>query len=162
VIGVRDGQPVEKARTLLSGQTEYETPVWSPDGRAVAVVEVAPEAAAVWTIGTDGREPAERVATSKTPLRVRWHPRTGRMLVSTQRGHDVELFEVVAPDGVLRPISPRIVFGGNPELRDFDISPDGRWLTFCRETAAGDIWLAEVMTPVENSGAQASNTERKR
>lgn len=78
------------------------------------------------------------------------------MLVSTQRGPEVELFEVVSPGGELRPMSPRVVFGSNPELRDFDISPDGRWLTFCRETAAGDVWMAEVMGPGDVQTASRS------
>ena len=143
-VPVRDGKASGPPRLIRAGEGVYETPVWSPDGRSLALaIQGGTDDAAIWIVGTDGHA-ARRLLTGRAPLRVRWHPLNGRLLVSVPRGSNFELLETNASGGPLRSLRPPVRFGRNPELDDFDISPDGRFLTFCRESSVGDIWMVQL------------------
>lgn len=144
VVPVANGRPVGPERALTPTPGQYWGPAWSPDGSSVAYVVTNGDDGDVWTVRSAGTAAPRRVTSGAKVMRVKWHPREASLLVSVVGPDGVSLRRVSVAGGPLRPLSPPLRFGRSPELVDFDISRDGRWLTYSRESLAGDIWLAEV------------------
>jgi Tol biopolymer transport system component len=117
-------------RALTNNWAEEEAPVWSPDGRAVALTRKR------------GRRPYVAVLRGgKARLLVpgtdpAWSPEGGRLAFT--RAGDVY---VMSSAGT----SARPVTSGTEVDSSADWSPDGRELVFARHTAAGkDLWAISV------------------
>jgi hypothetical protein len=75
---------------------------------------------------------------------VKWYPVRPLLLVSGLEGEWVTLWQATPAGASVGPFKPPIRFGRQADLVDFDVTRDGRWLVFTRETAAGEVWVAEV------------------
>jgi Tol biopolymer transport system component/serine/threonine protein kinase len=146
LVAVRNGKAAGPSRVLASGPGDHQSPTFSPDGRFLAYAVEANGRTTLRIVRSDGTPPVRDVATGGALMRIRWSANTGSLLVSTQGGKNQQILHVDPAGGPLQPLHPPVLIDLNPELIDFDISRDGRWLTFCREAPVGDIWMAEVIT----------------
>ena len=90
------------------------------------------------------REVLEGGTTDARAIRVCWHPVTKHLLVagwwdaSSLRVRDVD------PDtGAWKELEPPVTIAEAEYRPDFDITRDGRWLMFSRDTLRGDIWILD-------------------
>jgi len=142
---VLEGRPAGPTRQLTSGAVDHEAPAWSPDGTRLAFIDVgATGQTDVYVVPADGSEQPRRVTSFGRAERVKWHPRRPLLLVSGRDGLWISLREVSLADGTARQFELPIRFGREADRVDFDLTRDGRWLVFTRETVVGDVWVAEI------------------
>jgi eukaryotic-like serine/threonine-protein kinase len=145
VAPVSEGRPAGPPRQVTSGPQVPEAPVWSPGGDWVVYVgDPRANGGDVWRIRADGRGAPIRVTTDARAIRVCWHPVTKHLLVagwwdaSSLRVRDVD------PDtGAWKELEPPVTIAEAEYRPDFDITRDGRWLMFSRDTLRGDIWILD-------------------
>jgi tricorn protease len=133
--------PVEKGapRALTATSTAHERLAqWSPSGALVAYVSDASGEEEIHVTAQDGSGPARRL-TEGLGLRITrlaWSPDSTRIAFSDAAGR---LRVVAVADGSIAGIAQ----DPSGRLRDFQWSPDGRWLAFSMGEATGfrSIWI---------------------
>jgi Tol biopolymer transport system component len=141
---IAGGRPAGSARAVTSGDRMDLAPAWSPDGRAIAFIgSSAGDPGSVWIVRVDEGAPARRVTVGAGAVRVRWERSSGLLLVSGHWGApEIGIRRVNPEDGRSSEPLPAIRIAEG--LVDFDVSPDGRLITFSRAEHRGDIWLLEA------------------
>jgi serine/threonine-protein kinase len=119
---------------------DFNTPVWSPDSRRLAVTSQAASGTRVTTVAADGRGPPELVA-EESPSRIsldEWSP--GGQLISTRqnpgRGLDIAVQLVRAGSSLTYLLAEPFNECGAA------LSPDGRWMAYAsNETGAYEVYV---------------------
>jgi Tol biopolymer transport system component len=144
-VGVAEGRSARVPRVLTPEPGNYMAPDWSPDGKTVSYIATVDSGDSdVWTTRADGSGQRRQLTHAGTVVRAKWHPRGHELLVTTLQGQNVGVCRVSREGGALRDLTPPLHLGGNPSLIDFDLSADGRWFTYARDTPRGDVWMVEV------------------
>jgi Tol biopolymer transport system component len=144
---VSQGTRTSEPRRVTSGNRQAFMPAWSPDVTTLAYVAIEEGAADVWTVEVpiDGSEvPAPlRRTTGASAHRVRWHPSQPVLLVSGSWGDGEMSIRCVSLDGgAPEPLGLELQFGHEAD-GGFDISLDGKRLSYTSNKAGGDVWVLE-------------------
>jgi Tol biopolymer transport system component len=140
---VADGRTAGQPRPITTGATTDLAPAWSPDGKWISYIGGASFGEDVWVIDAAGAGPARRLATAGRAGRAAWD-HTGRALfVSGQWGSSVSMRKYAFDTGRQIRLDPPLHLCQNPDLIDFTISRDGRYVAFARDELRGDIWVLE-------------------
>jgi len=146
VAPVSDGRPGGAPQRLTSEPASHAQPAWSPDGAQIACVVEDGERSEVWTIRTDGTGEPRRVTSGASAGFVRWEPHSRYLLASgTWGGTNMAIRRVDPQTGTSQPLTPPVIIGRWSARPMFDISRDGRWLTFSRGNGTGDVWVSEIL-----------------
>jgi Tol biopolymer transport system component/predicted Ser/Thr protein kinase len=142
--GVSEGKPVGTPRRVTDGTKDDGGPVWSHDGKRIAYVAESDGVDDVWVIPADGSAPARRVTNGANATMVRWDKLKDVLLVSGKwKGDLISLRRISLGGKEAAPIDPPVEFG-NMEHGTFDISRNGRFIVFGRESNIGNVWVQEA------------------
>jgi Tol biopolymer transport system component/serine/threonine protein kinase len=128
----------QERQLTLSASDKY-FPAWSPDGRWIVYSSNAGASVQIWRIPMSGGE--ERILTSG-------YERVGHPFYSpdgrwvyVQPSH-LNIYRMAAAGGALQKVT------NFPEsglfLEEPTISPDGRWLAYCRSNGGSSLWLLKI------------------
>jgi Tol biopolymer transport system component len=144
VAPVVDGRPAGPAHAVTRGATSDQAPVWSPDGKWIAYLgETSAPEADVWVVDAAGAGPARMLATGGRARRAAWDPGAKELFVSGQWDAWMTLRKYALATGSQIPLDPPIRLGQNPDLIDFTVSRDGRFVAFTKDEMRGDVWALE-------------------
>ena len=144
------------ARTLLTRARRLASPVWSPDGRALAFAAGDRMGLALSIVQADGSAPSRVVLSERgAVVPTSWSPDGREIIVarSSPSGWDVARVAVAGGAPAAMAASPDDEVGGV-------MSPDGKWLAY--QTHQAGNWAVAVR-PVDGSGSvmlAASNAQR--
>jgi Tol biopolymer transport system component len=145
VAPVRDGKAAGEPRPLSGALNPVRGFAWSPDGTTLACVSPADGVDEIWLVPTEGPREPRRLTRGADVLDLRWPPKDGRLIALARWGGSVYGLRTVDPrSGEVGLLAPAPGDGSLPEVSDFDISPDGRWLAVVERRTHGDVWLLEA------------------
>jgi tricorn protease-like protein len=130
-----------EAWQLTDGESEDETPVFSPGGDSVAFIRRDD----IWVSAVKpGAEP-RRVTTGAEIHYTTWDA-DGRSLLATGMfgSSDLELCTVHPESGAIEPWKPRVLLGGRNLPGIIGLSRDGRYLAVDYEETKGNLWAVET------------------
>lgn len=134
-LGTSEGIRLVDVRTgrawTVPGSFELSDPVWSPDGRLLAVEGWDNDQIGVYTIKPDGSDRRLVVEDAHAPA---WSP-DGKQLVVARNGGNVSTLAIVDVDGGE---ARQITFdhGDNDGAGEPAWSPDGKWIAFTQGDGA--------------------------
>jgi len=138
---VSNGHPIGTPWRLTHSDVIESTPSWSPDGKCIAFISWREHLPEVWTIPIDGTTTAQQITHGAHALFVRWTPNSQSLLVSGlwEKDHVTicEVSHVVKGETINK---YPVLLGESGSFGSFDISLDGRFFAYTRETPGGDIW----------------------
>jgi TolB protein len=130
-----------QSHQLTSTAGDKYTGSWSPDGRWLVYASNASGAIQLWKIGASGGKP-EQVTRGDDRIRHLFYSPDGRWLYY-QPNHQ-NIYRMPARGGPVQQITHF------PEsglfLEEPAISPDGRYLVYCRSNGGSSLWLLTVGT----------------
>jgi eukaryotic-like serine/threonine-protein kinase len=142
---VRNGRPAGPPRQLTREPGNQERPAWSPDGRRVAYLVPAAGGNEVWAVPTDGSGPTGPLTSGADAQWVRWDPRGAGLIVCGTWGEGALSLRIVNPETrAARPFNPPVRVGDPSSHPVFNVSRDGRLVTFARGVWSGDVWVLET------------------
>jgi len=135
---VRDLASRQERQLTVSPSDKYD-PAWSPDGRWVVFSSNAGGYLQVWRTPASGGE--EKVLTSGYErIRHVFYSPDGRWIYAQQSHRNI--YRMPASGGPLQKVT------NFPEsalfLEEPTISPDGRWLAYCRSNGGSSLWLLKI------------------
>ncbi len=146
---VADGRPTGAPKPVTSGSTADQAPAWSPDGKWIAYIgyigTTSARSSDVWVVDPSGVERPRMLATEGRASRVDWDPTAKGLFVSGQWDSSVSLRKYSLDTGQRILLDRPIRLGQNPDLSDFNLSRDGRFVAFRRDELSGDVWALESM-----------------
>jgi Tol biopolymer transport system component len=144
LVPMADGRRTGPPEQLTQGEMTALAPSFSPDGTQIAFVGYRQSTGEAWTVSVDGQKPPRRVSEGAEAGHVRWDPTSNALLVSgTWNSNYIKLKRVSLENGEVMDFNPEIIFGDSSFYYSFDISDDGRLLTFMRRNRSGNIWVLE-------------------
>lgn len=145
LVAVADGRATGPPRRLTGGDAAALTPVFSPDGSEIAFVGQMGSGSDVWAVSVDGGSQPRRITFGAEVGSMRWSPSSNRISVSGYWGTNrMVLKEVSRSGGEARPLAPGVVLGLGRTNYKFDISRDGRLLSYVRQERRGNVWVLET------------------
>jgi Tol biopolymer transport system component/predicted Ser/Thr protein kinase len=146
VAPVADGRPAGAARPITTGSSADQAPAWSPDGKWIAYIgATSGRSANVWVVDASGAGSPRMLATEGRASRVGWDPTGKALFVSGQWEPGASLRKYGLDTGRRILLDPPVRLGQNPDLFDFSLSRDGRFVAFRRDELRGDIWALESL-----------------
>jgi TolB protein len=131
-----------RSRTRLQDSDWARLPAWSPDGTRIAYgADVRTQDVALWTIGSDGRNPRQLFIAPDTAGgvdRPSWSPDGGEIALTVFRAGPSQI-EVLNPvTGRTRRLTEAANGAYDPAW-----SPDGQWIAYVvRDGTRHDVWLS--------------------
>jgi len=112
IVSIKDGTASSPAKKLATPDVEAAAPAWSPEGDSIAFIGTSSGKTEVWMVPTDGKGSFMKVTTGADARRVRWDPRTGKLLVSGSWGTGITSLRLVSPeDGVAHDLDLQVTIG---------------------------------------------------
>jgi Tol biopolymer transport system component len=141
-----DGRRAGEPRRLTSNQGAASYPTWSPDGKTIAYrVLAGDEMDDVWVVPADASGPSRRLTSGAQAGCLRWFGASGEILVSGLWGGRFLALRLLDPaTGALRPFALPASVVLDPDLVDFDLSPDGSLMALFEGRGEGVIWVREA------------------
>jgi eukaryotic-like serine/threonine-protein kinase len=134
-------------RQLTASPSDKYFPAWSPDGLWIVYSSNAGGSVQIYRIAASGGE--EKVLTSG-------YERMGHPFYSPD-GHWIyvqpshrNIYRMPASGGPLQQVT-HFPEGGGLFLEEPTISPDGRWLLYCRSNGGSSLWLLRIETKQEQA-----------
>ena len=128
-------------RDLLPGARQSRAPVWSPDGRRLAVQDSTGHTSAITVMNADGSQPRRYpVALDPNTPDMHWSPNS-RMLAYYAQGDSMTLAVLDVETGSSRIVSSGGPYGAN---RDFTWRPDGQSIVVVKHSVPSDYTHGEV------------------
>lgn len=138
---LRDGLADGPARRLATPGSAVSLPAWSPDGGRIAFVGGAGAESEACLVDAAGGA-VRRLTTGAGAHAIRFDPRSGALLVSGTWGGDHPVLRSLDPGtGAAGAADTSVAFGPAAYYADFDLSADGRFLTYVHDGYQGDLWL---------------------
>ncbi len=138
--------PSHQERQLTFSPSDKYDGAWSPDSRWVIYSSNAGGSLQLWRIAASGGE-EERLTSGPEQMRHMFYSPDGRWIY-VQPSHR-NIYRMPASGGPLERVT------NFPEsglfIEEPTLSPDGRWLAYCRSNGGSSLWLLKV----GNSHAQA-------
>ncbi|MBI1874699.1 MAG: PD40 domain-containing protein [Acidobacteria bacterium] len=131
-----------KARQLTTTADDKSSAAWSPDGREIAYTSNASGALQTWIIPASGGEP-RRLTSGSDRIRHVFYSPDGRWLYFQPNHQNV--FRIPASGGPPRAITAFPASG--LFLEEPTISPDGRYLLYCRSMGGASLWTLTLGSP---------------
>jgi Tol biopolymer transport system component len=143
---VSEGKPAGPPRQLTTTAVSPLAPVWSAEGSQIAFMDSDARGMTDIWVAAVGGGPSLRVTNGASAQRVRWDwQRPDTLLVSGFWNEPKLSVRRVSAGGHADAVPNSLAWLGESVLgADFDVSRDGRFLVFGRQTARGDVWLSEA------------------
>lgn len=117
---------------------------WSPSGDRLLLVSQHAQLFTVLTIQADGRHQRTIFTDEREIPSARWSPRGDTIYYSRRVDHTVSIFKVrLSPDGDAMTAGAALVTGLESD-GFFEISADGRRLTYARDPYYSNLWLVDI------------------
>ena len=141
----RDGQRLGEPRIVGGGKGALGMHCWSPDGRMLAFIMDDGSGSDVWTSHATGSREPIRLTRGADAGWLTVDPSTGELLViGTWGSTRSETRRVSFSGGAPRPV-PEIANRANgPDLREIEVSPEGRLMVLIEKQNGGDIWMLQA------------------
>lgn len=150
VFDVPVGKGVTRDITRTPGSNDRNAS-WSPDGKYIAYIADITGESEIWLQPLEGGNPVQLTKNNDTYIRnFQWTPDAGKIIYTDRKNRMVE---VTVPTGAKKTLME------NPagEFRQFDISSDGRWITY---TKSGDNNMSVVYLYDMTNGKEYPVTEK--
>ena len=146
VAPVANGRPSGAARRITAAPGSHSEPAWARDGKQIAYLLEDAAGSDVWIADAGGSGVEKRLTTGAGAGFVRWDPNDGMLVVCATWGEGALSLRRVNPmTGASVPFNPPLRIGPPTGRPMFDLSADGRLVTFSRGDRTGDIWEAEIV-----------------
>ncbi len=164
VFDVPNGNGVTKNLTRTPGANDRGAD-YSPDGTTIAYISDVTGETEIWIQPTEGGEPVQLTKNNDTYIRrLTWTP-DSKKIVYTDRKNRIVLVDVAARS------KRTLVTCPESEIRQIDISPDSRWLTYTKpeKNEMSVVYVYDISTNKEypvtekwyNSGSPTFSTDGK-
>ncbi|MFQ5816621.1 MAG: protein kinase [Terriglobia bacterium] len=128
-------------RQLTFDPSDHYSGDWSPDGRWIALISNAGGTIQVWRMPASGGEP-QRLTSGYERMRHAFYSPDGRWLY-VQPSHR-NIYRMPASGGPLEPVTTFPKSG--LFLEEPALSPDGRYLAYCRSRGGSSLWVLTIGT----------------
>jgi Tol biopolymer transport system component len=140
-----NGRRVGEPRRITADRGTASYPTWAPDGKTIAYIVVTDEGKEVWLAPADGSGRSRRLTSGAQAGCLRWSGTSRQIVVLGLWGQQLPTLRSVSPEtGELRPFPLPGTITLNPDVVDFDLSPDGRLLAFFEGRTESVVWLREA------------------
>jgi Tol biopolymer transport system component len=122
-------------------------PVWSPDGSEIAYLKAVDGEWDIWISPVAAMSEPRRITTGAELGYLCWNHSNGQLWASGFWGEgELSLREVDPRTGRIEPVDVNISFGAAAIDGEIDISADGLFLAYTRDSVTGDLWVLETVS----------------